>query len=877
MPNFTHKLFRLSSHLWLTAGMLVVIVTTFIEYVHAEKLIDRANEARQQSILLAGELRQSSDDLTRMVRTYAVTGNPIYKQHYQEILDIRDGRKPRPVEYQGIYWDLVTTDDTRPRPTGEAMPLLTLMRQSGFTEDEFAKLAEAKHKSDDLTRTEFAAMALLEATDPPTETNRARAIAMLHDAAYHQAKAAIMGPIGEFYRMADQRTLAAVRAAETQATGVRMAFILLGVLLILLFLSFRKHQRAILGGSLEEVHAGISHIGSGDSLAAIAVAKGMEGTVLGHLRDTQIELARLGFERAQAEREQHKLNRALRLLGDCNLALVSATDEPTLLADVCRLAVEAGGYLMVWVGYAEQDSEKSVRSMAQYGHNADSYLESIRISWDETKAIGRGPTGSAISARATQINQNYLTNQKMAPWRESAQQYGFRSSIALPLNVAQQTIGAITLYATETDAFNAEEVKLLEELARNVGYGIEALRTRDQRIAAEAASRAKSTFLANMSHELRTPMNAIMGMTDLALRHATEPKLRDQLGKIALASQHLLQVINDILDISKIEAERLILEKTSFKLGEVIENLISLIGHKVTDKNLQLITDIPADLAAASFQGDPLRLGQVLLNLASNAVKFTNVGAITVRCRMLEETATDVLLHFAVQDTGIGISTEAQGRLFSAFEQADNSMTRKFGGTGLGLAISKRLVHLMGGNIGLDSTTGSGSLFWFTARLGKVSEAIQTATSPLRDLAMTKLKDQYRGARILLVEDEPINQEVSLALLEDIGLDVDLAEDGVQAVDMAGRKAYDLILMDMQMPNLNGIDATRQLRGLPAYARTPIVAMTANAFDEDRQRCLDAGMNDHIGKPVNPNVLYDVLLKWLDTGVQKAQEQHDSR
>ncbi len=250
-------------------------------------------------------------------------------------------------------------------------------------------------------------------------------------------------------------------------------------------------------------------------------------------------------------------------------------------------------------------------------------------------------------------------------------------------------------------------------------------RTRELAIAkdaAEAASRAKSTFLANMSHELRTPMNGIMGMTSLALRRAEDPKLRDQLGKIDQASHHLLAVINDILDISKIEAERLSLEQTDFKLGEVLENLTNMIGHRAQEKGLQLRIDLTSEVAQLGLVGDPLRLGQILLNLAGNAVKFTQQGSVTLRARVAAQTTLDVLLRFEIEDTGIGVAPESQARLFAAFEQADGSMTRRYGGSGLGLAISKRLAHLMGGEIGMTSAAGTGSTFWFTAHFGKAAD-----------------------------------------------------------------------------------------------------------------------------------------------------------
>jgi len=383
--------------------------------------------------------------------------------------------------------------------------------------------------------------------------------------------------------------------------------------------------------------------------------------------------------------------------------------------------------------------------------------------------------------------------------------------------------------------------------------------------AAEAASRAKSTFLANMSHELRTPMNAIMGMTDLVLRRATDPKQIDQLGKVKAASAHLLHVISAILDISKIEAERLQLEHTDFRLGEILENIVSLIGHRAMEKDLKLLIDLQQGLPARRFNGDPLRLGQILLNLAGNALKFTDQGAITLRCHCLEDTPDGTLLRWEVIDTGIGIAPAAQARLFTAFEQADNSMTRKYGGTGLGLAISQRLVHLMGGEIGFDSTPGQGSTFWFTVRLSKASsDAVPSAPTFPTQSADEQLPDLHAGTRILLAEDEPVNQEVSRGLLEDAGLMVDLAEDGAQAVALAKQNRYALILMDMQMPKLNGVEATKAIRADSLNRTTPILAMTANAFSEDREACLSSGMDDFLAKPVDSRDLLTMIDQWIN-------------
>jgi len=914
---------------WLIPVLFIALLVAFAAYVRSEKQIDQANDNRYQSYRLAEELRQSSDELTLMARSYVITGDVRYKNYFQSILAIRNGSQPRPPAYQDFYIhgldnkaSLSTTKSTA------TIPLLTLIQQLKPSEEEFHKLEQAKANSDALTAIENKAMGLMEDNSQDHQQRREQAITLLHDNQYLKAKADIMKPIDDYIKLLDLRTLHQVRLAQRHADNVRLVLMLMAIIFMITLYRVKTAMQSNLkavGQANEKYKAANQEL----------------------LRQAQI-----------TDRTLQKL----------------------------KLADEVAG-LGIWVWELEHNTVRWDDAMFDI-YGVDPAKRSTTLPYDfwATRVHPEDLPQTEALLNNSRHDNKYLRNQFRIVLPDGGIRF-INSGFVIELDANGNPFRIVGINRDIT-----HEVRQQEKISAAL-------------LKVNAANEAKTAFLANISHELRTPMTGVLGMLDLLADTELSPDQTNWLNTAQNSGQALLEIINDIIDLTRLDADKFEIVQEDFNLVDLTEDICTLWASRVHAKGLELNCLLPVS-RSQYWQGDARRIRQVLSNLISNALKFTEQGEIFVSVIQALGENGQAEVRFEVHDTGIGISGQTIDSLFQPFAQAEEGTSRRFGGTGLGLAISKKLVQLMGGKIGVDSTLGKGACFWFTLPLsqpaaaqtvlpaneipctlsgkralivddnatsrnildtyltswgllihnmdnaGEVSDHLQSAAlngaaydiillarqtsvlhsvalarclaqippiagipiilltsenrveaalyqgtaialhllKPVRQMALyhallSTLQDgsdngntpppqtpinpppSYKGKKVLVVEDNKINQKVIVAKLNKFEIFPDVAENGQIALATLAQSTYDLVFMDCHMPVMDGYTATRELRlreqqqGLP---HQPVIAFTANAMNGEFEKCLDAGMDDYISKPIHSEQLMAILASWLN-------------
>jgi len=784
---------------------LVSVVFILSEYQNAIKQLENAYIMQHRSLVLADELRQSSDDLTRMARTYVITGNEMFKKQFHTVLDIRNGLKPRPKNYNRIYWDFFTLKANVPIFKGRNVPLKTLMKEAGFPEEELALLYKSQKESDELTNLEAKAMNAIKGIfqDKNKEfTIYARpdftlAREIMHSDEYHRAKIAIMKPLNEFYQAFETRTKKkVVEAHETvKQMETYLSYAVLFLIILFVFSFFFVILYRIIH-PLEVLNKGMLRLAKNDMDIVLPQKVFMDevSEMIG-----AVEVFKNNAIQLLASQQQNK--RLLDLAGEGIFGL----DSKGRFIFVNPMASKLLGY-------------KSEELIGQYIN----------------KTIGKH-----LFKKGTQQKERLMLNSKedVSFLSQKGKEFPI-DYVSTPIfNNKKLLEGSVVVFSDITKRKEYEDtLKKATQEAQN-------------------ANRSKSIFLTNMSHELRTPLNAILGFASLLNKSSNINQLEKQnIQTIKKSGQHLLSIINEILEFAKIEAGKISINSRATDLNRLLEEISEIFTQRCSDKklNFALIKDenVPGFVAC-----DEKRLRQIFINILGNAVKFTSYGQICVYVDYDKN-----FLKVKINDTGIGMDEEAQRLIFKPFEQLGESK-HKQKGTGLGLAITKELIEKMEGKISFESKLGEGSIFYFEIKVKELKSYKESKLEEVKQLV--SIENPKKEIKVLVVDDTKENRDLLVQLLDSYALKTFEARDGIEALDICQKESFDLIFMDILMPKLDGLETMKRLRKISLYKDVPIVAISANVFEDDRQKALSFGANSFLTKPFDEKDIVKALEQYL--------------
>lgn len=784
---------------------LSFVVFIISEYNKATKELENAYIMQNKSILLADELRQSSDDLTRVARTYVITGKPMFKEQFQMILDIRNGVKPRPINYNRIYWDFLTLNGSKPVLNGDSVPLTELMRRAGFLESELALLYEAKKESDKLTSLETKAMNAIKGIFQDkngnytikSKPNIQMAINIMHSDEYHKAKIAIMKPIDKFFEAFETRTKDKISKAHKEVkklesyVGITVLFLIILVLFsFFIILSRIVYPLEILKDTM---------LSLAQNRMSIKIPQHNHKDEVGEMIGTIETFKQNAIKLIKSEQK----NKSLLDLAAEGIFGLDAHGKFTFLNPMaCRLlGVETQDELIGEYFYDFVDLES-------FNKNSDLYKKLMLVLKENLYLISKNERVFPVDYVSTPI-------------------YGENHIIS----------GSVVVFSDITERKKNED-KLKQAIKE-----------------ANAANHSKSLFLANMSHELRTPLNAILGFTKLLKK---SPNLNSQekenLSTIRNSGQHLLTIINEILELSKIEAGKIDVKLIDFNFIDMIKDIEMMFESRYREKNLSFKINTQTD-TPKYIKTDEQRLKQIIINLLGNSFKFTNKGSVELHISIKDEK-----LYFEIIDTGIGIEESEIKNIFKPFEQVEKN--RHIAGSGLGLAITKELVERLGGEIGVESEINQGSKFWFYIQYEESHPNFVLEKVDENEVIEIK---QNSNNTILVVDDIKENRKLLSQMLSQNGFNIIEAVDGKDAIEKFKENRVDLIFMDILMPNIDGYEATQTIRMLSR--EIPIITVSAHVFKEDEQKALDLGANEFISKPIDEMEVYRCLEKYLNVEV----------